>query len=170
VAAEQIWLRYLPGVVAALGSAAMIVQSSERSRITSTVGATLLGLVCMEGEYWVADGFPTSDMAFFACAVAITLAALAVGNMAPMALGFIGLLFFAYVNLRYGAPYLLDYVMPLLYAILAAISRRSLKWPGHGILKVGWPEALAVVALEALAAWRTTELDKWGWIAGQHWH
>ncbi len=43
----------------------------------------------------------------------VALAALAIGTVVAMPLGLIGLLFFAHINLRYGAPYLLDYVMPV---------------------------------------------------------
>ena len=68
-----------------------------------------------------------------------------------------------------GAPYLLDYVMPVLYAILIALSRRALGWVQPGISKVGRLEGMAVIALQVLAAWRTTSLNKWGWITGGHW-
>ncbi len=168
--AEQIWVRYLPGLVAAAGATAIIATAPRARQVAMTLLATLLGLVCMEAEYWVASGFPESEIPFFAGAVALTLAALAIGSVGAMILGLTGLLFFAYVNLRYGAPYLLDYLMPVLYGLLIAWSRRALLWTGAGILEVGKLEAMAVIALEILAVWRTTSLDKWGWIAGGHWH
>ncbi len=170
MAGEQLWTRYLPGLVAAAGAAAMIATASRTRQVTMTLLATLLGLVCMEAEYWVASGFPASEIPFFVGAVAVTMAALAIGNVGSMILGLVGLFFFAYVNLRYGAPYLLDYVMPILYALLIAWSRRALRWTRPGVLDVGKLETIAVSALQILAAWRTTRLDKWGWIAGGHWH
>jgi hypothetical protein len=166
---QQLWARYLPGLVAAVGGTGMIVAAPRPRRITFTVLATLLGLVCMEAEYWVASGFPGSEALFFVGAIAVTLAALAVGSVGTMILGLVGLLFFAYVNLRYGAPYLLDYIMLVFYALLIAWSRRTLNWFRSGIFAVGRPEAIAVIAVEVLAAWRTSALDKWGWIAGGHW-
>ncbi len=169
MSADQLWARYLPGLVAAVGGAAMIVAAPRPRRVTFTVLATLLGLVCMEAEYWVAAGFPVSEVRFFVGAVAVSLLALAIGSLGTMILGLLGLLFFAYVNLRYGAPYLLDYVMPVLYALLIAWSRPTLNWVRPGIFEVGRPETVAVIALEVLAAWRTTDLDKWGWMAGRHW-
>jgi hypothetical protein len=147
----------------------MIVVSPRPRRVTSTVLATLLGLVCMEAEYWVALGFPASEVRFFVGAVSVTLVALAIGNLGSMILGLLGLLFFAYVNLRYGAPYLLDYVMPVLYALLIAWSRPALNGVRPGIFAVGRAVGIAVIALEILFVWRTTELNKWGWIAGRHW-
>jgi len=166
---EHVWLRYLPGMVAAVGGTAIITSAPPPRRIAFTVLATLLGLFCMEAEYWLAFGFPKSEVTFFVFVVVITLAALAVRNLGAMLLGLAGLLFFSYVNLRYGAPYLLDYVMPVLYALLLAWSRRALGWTGRGIWKASRPEVLAVTALQVLAAWRTTDLAKWGWLAGRHW-
>ncbi len=166
---EHLWLRYLPGLVATAGGTAIIMAAPPPRRITFTVLATLLGLFCMEAEYWLAFGFPKSEVTFFVSVVVITLAALAARNLGAMLLGLAGLLFFAYVNLRYGAPYLLDYVMPVLYALLLAWSRRGLGWTGRGIWKAGRPEVAAVIALQVLTAWRTTDLAKWGWLAGKHW-
>jgi len=163
---EHICLRYLPGLVAAVGGTAIIAGAPPPRRIARTVLATLLGLFCMEAEYWLAFGFPKSEVTFFVCVLVITLAALAMGNLGGVLLGLTGLVFFSYVNLRYGAPYQLDYVMPVLYALLLAWSRRALGWTGRGIWKAGRPEVVAVIALQGLAAWRTTELAKWGWLAG----
>ncbi|HYL13752.1 MAG TPA: hypothetical protein VEV41_11995 [Terriglobales bacterium] len=170
VSAEQLWARYLPGPVASAGSVVMIVTAPRTRQVTVTLLATLLGLVCMEAEYWVASGFPTSEVPFFVGAVGLTLAAYAIGRFGTMILGLVGLFFFAYVNLRYGAPYLLDYVMPVLYGLLIAWSRRALHWNGPRVLEAGKPETIGVIALQILAVWRTTSLGKWGWIAGGHWH
>jgi hypothetical protein len=131
--------------------------------------ATLFGLLCMEAEYWFARGFPQDEVPFFLAAVAITLAGLALGKHGTFALGGLGLAFFAYVNLRYGAPYLLDYVMPVLYAVLLALSRRELHWWRPGLLAVGRLEALGLLFMNIVMVWRTTTLDKWGWLAGQAW-
>ncbi len=166
---EHVWVRYLPGLIAAAGSTAIITMAPPPRRIAFTIWATLLGLSCMEAEYWLAFGFPKSEVTFFVSVVAITLLALATGNVGAMLLGLAGLLFFAYVNLCYGAPYLQDYVMPVLYGLLLARSRRELGWTGDGIWKAGRIEVVAVLALQVLAAWRTTNLAKWGWLAGKHW-
>jgi hypothetical protein len=162
-------MRYLPGAVAALGSLALMGIAPQRRKMLATGIATLLGLVCMEAEYWVAHGFPTSEVSFFSVAVAVTLAALLAGGRACLLLSVGGFGFFAYVNLRYGAPYVLDYVMPVLYAVLMACSRRALNWFGGGILSIGRLEGALLVPLLALMVLRTTTLAKWGWILGRPW-
>ena len=164
-----IWMRYLPGFVAAMGGAALLYSSRRRRGVASAGLATLLGLVCMEAEYWVAHGFPSSEVSFFTAAVALTLTTLALGALGGTALGILGLGFFAYVNLRYGAPYLLDYVLPILYAFLLARSRRELGWQGTGILRAGCTEGLWMAATYLLIFWRTSSLGKWAWIRGGPW-
>lgn len=167
--AEHLWMRYLPGAVAAFGSLALIGIVPERRRMLLTGIATLLGLVCMEAEYWVAHGFPASEASFFPVAVVATLAALFAGARGCLLLSVAGFAFFAYVNLRYGAPYLLDYIMPGLYASLMAYSRRALNWSGRGILAIGRLEGALLIAVLALMLLRTTMLSKWGWICGRPW-
>jgi len=166
---EHLWLRYLPGLIEAAGGTAIIIAAPPPRRIVLTVLVTLLGLFCMEAEYWLAFGFPRSEATFFGGVVVITPAALATSNFGTMLLGLSGLLFFGYVNLHYGAPYLLDYVMPVFYALLLAWSRGRLGWTGAAIWKAGRLEAAAVIVLQVLAAWRTSELAKWAWLAGKHW-
>jgi len=166
---DQLWLRYLPGLVAAASGAALIGFAPRQRRIFATTLATLLGLTCMEAEYWVAHGFPESAVTFFAGAVAITLLALASGRCGGIALGLVGLAFLAYVNMRYGSPYLLDYVLPVEYGILLALARRELKWTRSGFLGAGWPEAIWLVLTYGITIWRTTALDKWGWLTGRPW-
>lgn len=167
--AENLWVRFLPGCVAAVGGAALVGFAPRRHKIAFAILATLLGLACMEAEYWVAHGFPQDEMPFSVAAVLITSAALILGKRGGFALGMMGLAFFAYVNVRYGAPYLLDYVLPAFYAILVVWSRREMNWSGSGMLKTGWLEAFWVVTVHAVTLWRTTELDKWGWILGRPW-
>ncbi len=166
---SELFVRYLPGLVAAAGGAAMMARAPREHRITFSVLSTLLGLVCMEAEYWVASGFPWSEVPFFVAAVAITLVGLAIGKLGAAILSVIGFAFFAHVNLRYGAPYLLDYVMPVFYAVLMVLSRREMKWSRPGILSGILPEAIVLMALQGLVIWRTTELGKWGWLAGRPW-
>ncbi len=166
---EPVWLRYLPGFCATVGGAVIIAVAPRPRRVSFTILATLVGLLCMEAEYWLAFGFPRSELAFVVTVVVITLASLAIGYLGAVFLGLAGLVFFAYVNLRYGAPYLLDYVMPVFYGLMLGWSRRELGWTGRGIRQVGRPELAFVVAMQILAAWRTTTLDKWGWLAGRHW-
>ncbi len=165
----MIWIRYLPGLVAAVGGAAPLYVSRQRHTVTFAGWATLLGLSCMEAEYWVAHGFPSSEISFFTAAVLLTLTALAVGALGGTALGILGLAFFAYVNLRYGAPYLLDYVQPVFYAFLLARARRQLSWQGPGILRAGTTEGLWILVTYILTFWRTSSLGKWGWITGGPW-
>jgi len=167
--AGHLWTRYLPGTVAALGSLALIGIAPEHRKMLSTGFATLLGLVCMEAEYWVAHGFSASEASFFPGAVVVTLAALLAGDRGCLLLGVAGFGFFTYVNLRYGAPYLLDYIMPVLYASLMTRSRRTLNWSGSGILAIGRLEAALLVTVLALMLLRTTTLGKWGWISGKPW-
>ena len=165
----MIWTRYLPGLVAAVGGAAALYSSRQKRAVAFSYLATLLGLVCMEAEYWVAHGFPMSEVPFFVGAVVLTLTALAFGALGGTALGILGLGFFAYVNLHYGAPYLLDYVLPILYAFLLARSRLRLGWHGTGILRAGWTEGLWITLTYLLTLWRTSGVGKWGWITGGSW-
>lgn len=167
--AEHLWVRYLPGVIGALGSLALIGIAPAPRRMLLTAVATLLGLVCMEAEYWVAHGFPASEAWFFSTAVVVTLAAVFAGARGYFLLSVVGFGFFAYVNLRYGAPYLLDYIMPALYALLMAYSRRALNWSGRSLLAVGRLEGAVLVPVLALMLLRTSTLGKWGWISGKPW-
>ena len=165
----MIWTRYLPGFIAAIG-AALLLQCSRRRRGVIGAGlATLLGLACMEAEYWVAHGFPRSELSFIITAILVTLTALAFGALGAVALSILGMGFFAYVNLRYGAPYLLDYVLPVLYAFLLARSRQRLAWEGKGWLRAGWTEGVWIASTYFLTFWRTTMLGKWAWITGAAW-
>jgi hypothetical protein len=169
IAAGLLATRYLPGAAAALASLALIGIAPEHRKRTAAGTATLLGLVCMEAEYWVAHGFPAPEVVFFSVAAVVTLAGILLGAWGGLLLSVAGFGFFAYVNLRYGAPYLLDYIMPILYAVLAAYSRRALRWSGRGILATGRIEGILVVALLVLMVPRTTMLHKWGWISGKPW-
>jgi hypothetical protein len=162
-------MRYLPGAGAALGSVALIGIAPKHRKVLATGIATLLGLVCMEAEYWVAHGFPATEVSFFSVAVVVTLTCTLSGAWGGLLLGVVGFGFFAYVNLRYGAPYLLDYIMPILYALLTAYSRRALNWPSRGVLAIGRLEGTLVAALLALMLLRTTTLGKWGWLSGKPW-
>ncbi|MGE5325775.1 MAG: hypothetical protein ACM3NO_01940 [Deltaproteobacteria bacterium] len=161
--------RYLPGLVAALGGFALIAVAPPRRKMTFTCLATLLGLVCMEAEYWVARGFPWSDMLFFVGSVAVTVVAMLLGRWGGLLLGGLGLGFFAYVNIRYGAPYLLDYVMPVFYAVLLATARREIGRCGGGVLRPGVPEIILLIVVNALAVLQTSAVHKWGWITGGPW-
>ncbi len=163
------WTRYVPGLAALAGGAALLAFSRRKRTVVIAGVATALGLVCMEAEYWVAHGFPWSEVSFILVALALTGASLACGAAGGAALGILGLGFFAYVNLRYGAPYLLDYVLPILYAFLLARSRRALGWQRGGVLRAGWTEGLWIAATYGLTFWRTTALAKWGWLAGAPW-
>ena len=112
---EHLWARYLPGMAALLIAIWLVYHARSNRKIPATIFSTLIGLASMEAEYWLAHGFPSSDVPFFLGATAITVAALVSGRLGGFWLGLIGSGFFSYVNLRYGAPYLLDYVMPALY-------------------------------------------------------
>jgi hypothetical protein len=167
--AIMIWTRYVPGLAAATVGAALLYGSRRQRSVRVAILATLWGLVCMEAEYWVAHGFPWSEISFFTAAVVLTLTALVFGALGGAALGIMGLAFFGYVNLRYYAPYLLDYVQPVLYAVLLARSRHRLDWQGKGILRAGWMEGLWIAATCLLAVWRTSTFGKWGWLTGGPW-
>jgi hypothetical protein len=166
---SPLWLRYSPGVLAACCALVLIRFTPEKWRVHSVILATAVGLCAMEAEYWVAHGFPSSDMPFFSVAITITLTALALGERGGLVLGVVGLTFFTYVNNRYSAPYLLDYVLPALYALLIATSRRKLNWFRPGFLSIGLPEAIWWAVENAGAIWKTTVWHKWGWLTGQPW-
>jgi hypothetical protein len=166
---QHLWARYLPGAVAAACAVFLIRYAPSNRKVAFTVWASLLGLVCMEAEYWVAHGFPRSEVPFFFGAVGVTLVAVALRELGGLLLGVVGLGFFSYVNLRYGAPYLLDYVMPALYALLICYSRNALNWVGPGIFRSGIPETVWFLLLQFAVIWRTTSLSKWNWLAGAPW-
>jgi len=165
----KIPIRYLPGVFAVVSGALLLLLSRRKVAIPGAILATMLGLCCMEAEYWVAHGFPWSEIPFFASAVLLTLTALFLGVLGGAALAILGLGFFAYVNLRYGAPYLLDYVMPILYGFTLARCRRQLNWEHPGLLRAGWTEGLWIALTYSFTVWRTSGLSKWGWITGGPW-
>jgi hypothetical protein len=91
------------------------------------------------------------------------------GAWGGLGLGIVGLAFFAYVNIRYGAPYLLDYILPVNYALLVYFTRRAIHWQGRGLWAAGPLEVLWIGATHAITVWRTFQLDKWGWILGRPW-
>jgi len=123
----------------------------------------------MEAEYWVAHGFPADEVSFFASSVLITLAAFWLGARGGMALGIAGLAFFAYVNIRFGAPYLLDYILPVFYAVLVVRCRREQRWFSPGLWAAGWLEVVWILLAHAITLWRTTALHKWDWVLGRPW-
>ena len=159
-------LRYSPALVAAAGGATLIMLARSRDKIAFTILATAVGLTCMEAEYWLARGFPADEVPFFTVSLLITLAAALFGARGGVALGVVGLVFFAYVNIRYGAPYLLDYIMPAFYALLVMFSRRQQRWCGSGLWAPGRLESLWVLLVHAVTFWRTTTLGKWAWVLG----
>ncbi len=167
----SIFYRFVPGIVAGLGGSVLIWSAPSRRRIQFTVAATVLGLICMEWEYWVAGGFPlvVSEVPFFLVCFVLTAIALLIGALGCLCLGICGLLLFTYVNVRFGSPFLLDYVMPVFYALLVGLCRRRLAWRCPGILEVGRLETVWLICLNTVVIWRTTMLDKWGWILGQDW-
>ena len=93
--------RYVPGVVACLGGALLIWSAPSERKIHFTVGATILGLICMEWEYWLVWGVPAFEIPFFSGSMVLTIIALFTGAIGGLCLGFCGLLLFAYVNIRY---------------------------------------------------------------------
>lgn len=163
------WVRYLPGLVAAVGAGSLIIMAPARRKVESTILATLVGLTAMEAEYWVAHGFPADEIPFFIGAVLVTIAGLVFAARGGLILGIVGLGFLAYVNIRYGSPYLLDYILPVNYALLVYYARRALDWRGRGFWAAGRLEALWVILTHAATIWRTSQLDKWGWLAGDPW-
>lgn len=147
----------------------LVLSAPSQRKIQFTVAATVLGLICMEWEYWVARGFPVSEVPFFFVCIALTVIALLMGARGCLCLGICGLLLFAYVNICFGAPYLLDYVMPFFYALLVGLCRRRLDFRRPGILEIGYMEAVWLICINSIVIWRTTMLGKWGWILGQDW-
>jgi hypothetical protein len=147
----------------------LIALARPQHKIAFTIIATVVGLTSMEAEYWVAHGFPADEVPFFTVSLLVTLVAALFGARGGIALGAVGLAFFAYVNIRYGAPYLLDYIMPAFYALLVMFSRREQSWFGAGLWAPGRLELLWVLLVHAVTLWRTTALNKWGWVLGGRW-
>ena len=123
----------------------------------------------MEWEYLVAGVFSVSMVPGFLVYLALTVIGLLLGTIGCLCLGVCGLLFFTYVNVRFGSPYLLDYVIPVFYALLVGLCRRRLGLRRPGILEVGHLEVIWLICLNSVVIWRTTMLGKWGWILGRDW-
>jgi hypothetical protein len=165
----NIFYRFVPGIVASLGGSILVLSAPSERKIQFTVAATALGLTCMEWEYLVAGVFSVSMVPELFFYLALTAIGLLLGVRGCFFLGICGLLFFTYVNVRYGSPYLLDYVIPVFYALLVGLCRRRLALRRPGILEVGYLEAIYLICLNTVVIWRTTMFGKWGWILGQVW-
>jgi hypothetical protein len=165
----SIFYRFVPAIVAGLGGAMLIWYAPSHRKIQFTVAATVLGLICMEWEYLVGGTFSVSMVPSFLVVLALTAIGLLLGTVSCLCLGICGLLFLTYVNVRFGEPYLLGYVMPVLYALLVGLCRRRLALRRNGILEVGYLETVWLICLNCVVIWRTTMLGKWGWILGQDW-
>jgi hypothetical protein len=165
----SIFYRFIPGIVAGLGGAVLVWRAPSHRKIQFTVAATALGLICMEWEYWVAGRFFVWFIPEILLYLALTAIGLFLGVRGCFFLGICGLLYFTYLNVRYGEPYLLGYIIPVFYVLLVGFSRRSLSWSRPGILEVGRLEAVWLICLNTVVIWRTTMLGKWGWILGHVW-
>jgi len=165
----SVFYRYVPAIVAGFGGWLLIWSAPSHRKIQFTVAATALGLTCMEWEYVVVGFFSLSMVPGFLVYLVLTAIGLLLGTIGCLCLGICGLLFFAYVNVRYGSPFLLDYILPVFYALLVGLCRRRLELRRPGILEVWRLEAAWLICLNAVVIWRTTMLDKWGWILGQDW-
>jgi hypothetical protein len=64
---------------------------------------------------------------------------------------------------------LLDYIMPVFYAVLVVRCRREQRWFGPGLWAPGRLEVLWVFLAHAITLWRTTSLHKWDWVVGRPW-
>jgi hypothetical protein len=113
--------------------------------------------------------FPEWKYRSFVIALAITLLALAAGGLGGFALGVVGLGYLTYVNDRFYAPYLLDYVLPTIYACLIVVARKDLNWSGKGILAAGFPEATWWSIETVIAVYKTSTSGKWAWLIGKPW-
>jgi hypothetical protein len=165
----SIFYQFVPGIVAGLGEAVLVWSAPSHRKIQFTVAATALGLICMEWEYLVAGVFSVSFVPEILLYLALTAIGLLLGVIGCLCLGICGLLFFTYVNVRYGSPFLLDYIIPVFYALLVGLCRRRLGLRRTGILEIGFLEAAWLVCLNTVVIWRTTMLGKWGWILGHEW-
>jgi hypothetical protein len=117
----------------------------------------------------VAGTFSVSMVPGILLYLALTAIGLLLGARGSLCLGIGGMLFFTYVNVRYGSPYLLDYIIPVFYALLVGLCRRQLALRHPGILEVGYLEVVWLICLNSVVIWRTTMLGKWGWILGKDW-
>ena len=160
---------YVPTIVASLGGSLLIWSAPSQRKIQFTVGATALGVICMQWEYVMVGIFSITMVPSFLVVLALTTIGLLLGTVGCLCLGICGLLFLTYVNVRYGAPFLLDYILPIFYTFLVGLCRRRLGLRRTGILEVGRLEAIWLICLNSVVIWRTTMLGKWGWILGQNW-
>ena len=161
--------RSLPALLTSAAAILSFAYAPPQRKVTCLVLATAFGLCGMEAEYCIAHGLPWFDMPFFAIALGATLIALCAGAVGGFALGVMGLTFFTYVNDRFCAPYLLDYVLPSLYAWLIIVSRKKLNWIGRGILVNGIPEGIWWLLATGIAIFKTSVWHKWDWVTGKPW-
>jgi hypothetical protein len=161
--------RYLPGLFAITAAILLFTCAPKQWRVQSLILATAVALCAMEAEYWIAHGFPQSELPFFVIAQAVTLIALLGGSVGGFVLGVNGLAFFSYVNTRFYAPYLLDYVLPAIYTCLIIVARQNLNWRGKGVLAIGFPEVTWWCIETVVAIYKTSILHKWAWITGKSW-
>lgn len=171
----SIFYRFIPGIVAGLGGAVLVWYAPSHRKIQFAVVATALGLICMEWEYLVAgiylrvNWLSITMVPLTLLFLALTAIGLFIGVIGCLCLGICGLLFFTYVNVRYGEPFLLGYIIPVFYALLVGLCRQRLEFRRPGILEVWYLEAVWLTCLNTVVIWRTTVLGKWGWILGHAW-
>ena len=160
---------YLPGLTAIAAAFLLFRYAPPKRKVESLVLAVAAGLCAVEAEYWIAHGFPWFDLHFFLVAMAITLLALCGGSVGGIVFSILGLAFFTYVNDRFYAPYLLDYILPAICVFLIIVSRKELRWFGNGILARSVPETAWFSAETLIAAYKTSVWHKWGWLTGRPW-
>jgi hypothetical protein len=126
-------MRYMPGAVAVVGSLALIGIAPKHRKVLMTGIATLLGLMCMEAEYWVAHGFPASEVWFFSVAGTVTLAALFAGGRGCLLLSVAGFAFFTLRQpaIRRSLSAGLHYARPLCVAHGLFTAGAELVWSRH---------------------------------------
>jgi hypothetical protein len=161
--------RYFPGLLAIAAAILLYKCAPTKRKVETVILASAVALCAMEAEYWLAHGFPWSEIPFLVIALAVTLLGLIGGDLGGFALGVVGLVFFTYVNVRFCAPYLLDYVLPAIYTCLIIVARQNLNWHGKGILAIGLPEVAWWCVETVVAIYKTAILHKWAWLAGKPW-
>lgn len=116
-------------------------------------------------ELKLTTGFPNSERKWVVILTLMTIVALLLelrgdlsGVYAGLGLGVFGSLFMAYVNLRFGAPVVFDYVLPFPYFALTSISAAIfLSKPVFDLMIVS---VILYVLLFVCQLWRTKQLGK----------
>jgi hypothetical protein len=158
---------YVLAAIAAVEVGAWTFQGLETAQRLSAEYAilSLITWYFFWAELLLTSTFPRSEVKWIIGFTWATLAVVAalmflqrLGSAAGLALGTFGFFFMAYVNLRYGAPVLFDYLLPFPYVMIVFASMESLAFLPGGTAS-GWPIAI-YACLVMTQFWRTFKVGK----------